>query len=232
MVDDMHSREITFGLFSHRAMHCGERMLHFGQDVVVNWRVDWKKGCYRVIYGDKDPWPLLKIQHRSGDKAQVEYPMRKRTCKTSHNWSDMLATLVHPPLPDTKCHTFFGDGEGPWIYQQVGKKGVPLQSLVDNVKQQWEAAMSTQKTATTQAKQANEKKAAAALQVLHDTQAEANKGAARAKTKAVLEKNTQRKLFSYVSDPGAPTAKASSSQSASASQSASKASQGAPSKKA
>ena len=144
----------------------------------------------------------------------------------------MLANVAHPPFPITKCHTFVADGGGPWKYQQVGKKGVTLRSLVDNVKQEWEAAMNTQKTATTQANQTNEKKAAAALQTLHDTQAEATRGAARAKAKAVLEKNKQRKLVSYVRDRGAPPAKVSSSQSARASRSAGKATRGAPSKKA
>ena len=126
----MHRREITFGLFHYRAVHCGEMMLHFEQEAVVKGRVDWKKVCYSMIYGDVDPCPLLEIQHCSGDRAKVEYPMHKRTLKTSHNWSDMLATLVHPLLTDTKCRTFFADGEGPWKDRQVGKKGVTLRSLV------------------------------------------------------------------------------------------------------
>ena len=60
-----------------------------------------------------------------------------------------------------------------------------MRSLFDNAKQEWEAAMNTQKTAAAHANQANAKEAAAALQTLHDTQAEANTGAAGATAEAV-----------------------------------------------
>ena len=44
MVGDMHSREITFRLFNHRAVHCGERMLRFRTRSCCTWEGGLEEG--------------------------------------------------------------------------------------------------------------------------------------------------------------------------------------------
>ena len=205
---ELHSKEITYRFLQLREQEVGERLKTFKADggLTPAGKVDWKWGCYRPKFGDVAPFPLEELVHCSGDKVAVEYPMYKAHFKVSHNWSDMTATIVHPPLPDVKCHTFFKDIAGPWTFPQLGKRHVTLKSKVDVVKQEWALAVGAGKTATSAGKLEQEQLASKAESALNASLRTQGSELARTRAKAHLEKNKKRKLASFASDPPVPAA--------------------------
>ena len=107
----LHSREVSFRFLNARVLACGNRLISFKADggIDKNNSVNWKHGCYQLIWSVEKPSFLTDIKHCSG--VQVSLPesskMLKATTELKQNALDFAATLTFPPFPALPVHQFF-----------------------------------------------------------------------------------------------------------------------------